>query len=193
MHEQILKTMIMHVQEQWKGESLWEWRRMKAKSSSPPSSSPSPSPLSSSSWLHIYRYITIFAGSWKERHQSHCRIAPIGNNGRVQNPVSFLCLHFTGIYVDINHHVAAHPCWYQQTYVCVYICYTPSHEQQKMDPPLPGRPVKGKVVSICRSRHRISSTRIFIIIATGASPPSWMGTPRMQHATGNQTLSSLQW
>lgn len=156
MHEQILKTMIMHVQEQWR-RVIMGMEKNESKTISTVVVVVAPPLSPSSSWLHIHRYpffrrklegtssVTLPYPHWKRppskescffsvspfrrylpRHQSSCCGTPL-----------LTCV------VDLSHPF--------------------EHKQLKVCPPLlpPGRPVKGKVIIIiCRSRHCISSTHL---------------------------------
>lgn len=138
------------------GESLWEWRRMKAKPS-PPSS------LSSSRRLY-------------HRHHHDCTsIDILFFRRKLEGSVTLPYPHW-------NQTPSKESCFFSVSPFRRYLprhqsscCGTPlltcvvdlshpfEHKQLKVCPPLqsPGRPVKGKVIIIiCRSRHCISSTHL---------------------------------
>lgn len=138
------------------GESLWEWRRMKAK----------PSPPSSSSSRRLYH-----------RHHHDCTsIDILFLRRKLKGPPSVTLPYphwkrppskescFFSV-SPFRRYLPRHQssCCGTSLLTCVDLSHPFEHKQLKVCPPLlpPGRPVKGKVIIIiCRSRHCISSTHL---------------------------------
>lgn len=142
---------------------------------------PSPPLSTSSSLLHIHRYLYFrrkLAGT-----SSVTLSSPHWRNGRQQrNHVSFLCLHSSGVYADINHHAVAHPCCASTTNVWGFVTPLFANNKRRTHPCW-AVPSRARSSSVEQNRHRIAYHQlIFIIMATGASSPSWMSTWQMLHA-----------